>query len=117
MTLLEELIERERGFWEAAGDPDFYDANLTESALMVFPAPYGIFDRAASIEAVGNSSGWVSFELEEAAAVDLGGDSAVLVYRAHAVRPDGSTYDAYVSSVYGREDGVWKLAVHQQTPI
>jgi hypothetical protein len=116
VPLLDELLDWERRYWAAAGDPEFYDAHLAESALMVFPAPYGIFDRAATIEAVGNSAGWRSYELDEAVAVELGDDGAVLAYRARAVRADGSAYDAYVASVYVRREGEWKLALHQQTP-
>jgi len=48
--------------------------------------------------------------------IDLTPNSAVVAYRASASR-DGVDYHALFNSTYVRQDGSWKLRVHQQTPI
>jgi hypothetical protein len=48
--------------------------------------------------------------------VALGDDAAVVGYRGTATRDD-QPYTALFNSTYVREDGDWKLAVHQQTPV
>jgi len=117
MTLLDTLLDWERRYWGAAGDHDFYRAHLAAEALFVFPAPFGIAGREATIDAVAQSQEWRGVELDEATATEPGDDVAAVAYRARAVRADGSGYEAYVASVYVRQDGEWKLAVHQQTPV
>jgi hypothetical protein len=113
----QELIELERALWERAGDVAFYRARLTHDAVMVFPAPYGIIDREAVLEAVASATGWQDVELSDAVVVSLGDDAAVLAYRARAVRPGSPPYQTYATSAFVRRDGAWRLALHQQTPI
>ncbi len=109
------LIDLERRFWH--GDATFYDATLTEDAVMVFPPPTGVLDRAAVIDSLGAADRWRSVDFRDDRLVGLGEDAVQLVYRAEAVRrADGSEYAALVTSTYVREDD-WRLASHQQTPI
>jgi hypothetical protein len=116
-SLLEHLTEQERRFWEAGPDADHYREHLAEVAVMVFPAPFGILNRKAAIDAAAAGLPWERFELHEPAAFELAEGVGALVYRVSATRIDGSSYVAYVSSTYVHRDGAWKLAVHQQTPI
>jgi ketosteroid isomerase-like protein len=111
-----ELLELEEAFWRRAGDADFYDANMTDDAFMVFPAPAGIMDRDATLAAVAAASPWITLEMAEVHVLEQG-DSAVVAYRAQARRAEGPEYNTYASSVYVNVGGDWKLAVHQQTPI
>ena len=47
-----------------------------------------------------------------------GDESAVLVYRGTAWRGDDeAAFDAWMTSVYVKVDGEWRLASYQQTPI
>lgn len=57
-----------------------------------------------------------SYELSDERVVDLGADAAVVSYRATAVR-GGTPYTALFASTYHRDDGGWRLVVHQQTPV
>lgn len=111
------LLERERGFWAAAGDPEFYRDNLAQEALMVFPAPYGIMEREPTLEAVRTAQPWTRYDFSETTYARFGTSAAVICYRVSAARATGADYDAYISSVYVQESGAWRLALHQQTPI
>lgn len=59
---------------------------------------------------------WSSYELEDERVVPLGADGAVVAYTAHARRGD-TDYRALINSTDVREDGGWRLVVHQQTPF
>ncbi|HWL33654.1 MAG TPA: DUF4440 domain-containing protein [Gaiellaceae bacterium] len=115
--MTDDLYEFERQLWERANDVDFYSERLVEEAVLVFPAPFGLLDREATLAAVSSSAGWREFELDDFRVVPLADGSAAAAYRASAVRPDGSSYAAYCSSVYLRGKPGWQLALHQQTPI
>ena len=119
MTTREELLELERAGWEAlsasgAAAGRFYAENLARDILMLLPGGMLVDDREQAIESMGGVP-WTSFELSEERVLELGDEAAVVVYRATARRGDMS-YAALFSSSYVREGGVWKLAVHQQTP-
>jgi hypothetical protein len=117
VSLEQTLLEREEAFWREAGNGDFYRENLIDEALMVFPAPYGVMDKAATVQAVQASPAWRRFELRNPRVVELTDDSATLVYHADALDAAGSRYSAYVTSVYVHREGAWRLALHHQTPI
>lgn len=117
MSTEQELVELEKQFWLAAGNVDFYRAHLTQGAFMVFPAPYGIMDRDRTLRAVEAAEPWVSLEISEVHLVELTDSSAVVAYRASARHAEGPTYETFATTAYVKEDGDWKLAVHQQTPI
>lgn len=119
MTRHDDLVELEREAWaalitEGAAAP-FYDDLLAEHVLMLLPGGMVIDDRAQVIDSMSGTP-WSSFELADERVIDLTEDSAVLAYRATAVRDDHE-YSALFNSTYVREDGEWHLAVHQQTPI
>ena len=117
MELLRRLVDLEDRFWAAAGDPDFYRRALAANAVMVFPHPAGVLDRDAVIGAVAAAVPWASWTIEDRRVVRLGDGTAALTYRAVARRDGQAPYSALVTSVYVEEDGAWKLAVHQQTPL
>jgi len=117
MTAEKDLFERERQFWSEVADADFYRSHSTDNAVMVFPAPYGVMERDETLAAVEATTRWEACDFTDMHSVELTDDSAVVAYRADARRPNGSTYATYATSVYVKQGGSWKLAVHQQTPI
>ena len=117
MTAENDLFEVERQFWSEVADADFYRNHLTDNAIMVFPAPYGVMNREATLAAVEAATRWEACAFSDMHFVELTDDSAVVAYRADARRPDGSTYATFATSAYVKLAGSWKLAVHQQTPI
>ena len=117
MTLDVELVVLEELFW-LEGTADFYRAHLAGDAVMVFPEPYGIFDADAILASVGDEPAWDAVRMENVNVVRLRQTAAVIAYRAEARRASGEPYSTYAASVYVRADeGSWKLAFHQQTPI
>lgn len=120
MSTHNELIDLEQAAWQAlttSGDAAaaFYDGVLAKDVLMLFPGGMVIDDRAQVVNSM-KGADWDSFELSDTRVLQLSDDSAILAYRAHARRGDND-YDALLNSTYIREDGAWRLALHQQTPV
>jgi hypothetical protein len=119
MTRHDDLVHLELEMWnalatEGAAAP-FYDDLLAKDVLMLLPGGTVIDDRAQVIDSM-NGPPWSSFELADERVFDLTQDSAVVAYRATAVR-GGVEYTALFNSTYVLEDGDWHLAIHQQTPV
>jgi hypothetical protein len=116
----EELVTLERRGWEAlsAGGgaaAAFYEGVLASEVLMLLPGGLRLEDRGTVIDSM-RGAPWEAFELHDLQVLPLGRDGAVVAYRAAATR-DGQRYEALVSSTYVVEDGRWRLAAHQQTPL
>lgn len=115
-----ELIDLERAAWAAlctSGDAatKFYDEVLARDVLMLFPGPMVIDDRQQVVSSMGQAD-WSGFDLKDERVLPLGDDGAVVAYEVVATRPGADDYHALLNSTYVREDGAWKLALHQQTP-
>jgi hypothetical protein len=111
-----EILSLERQFW--MGDAKYYERHLAPGCLMVFPAPGGVMDRAAAIEAVGQAPRWKSADFTKQRVASPAAAVAVIAYEVSAARDDGKPpYRALCSSTYVELDGAWKLALHQQTPV
>lgn len=107
------LWERERGFWTGAAD--FYQRNLADNVLMVFPGM--TLDKDRTIASIANAPRWATVTFEGQQCLPLSDDVIALHYRAVAVRVgDLSPYNALIMSVYIRRNAEWLLAIHQQTP-
>ena len=118
----EELIELEYAAWDALATSGeaaaaFYDEVLAPQVLVLLPGPMVIDDRAAVIDSM-RGDPWSSFELSNERVLELDDRSAVLAYEVHAQRGD-TDYRALLNSTYVRNEdqGGWKLALHQQTPV
>ena len=116
MTNKEELSALERNFWLEGAE--YYRANLAEDCLMVFPEPVGVLARERSIAAIEEGPRWSAVRLDDLQVRQLVQDVVVLVYRATGER-DGQEkpYEALATSTYVKQQGDWKLALHQQTPL
>lgn len=112
----EDLVSVERRFWEAAGDAGFYERNMSAEGLLLLPI--GLLDRDATLDAVGESEPWSTYEFEDLTVHELGLEGAVVCYGVVASRDgDETPYRALVSTTYRRAGGGWELVVHQQTPL
>ncbi|MCA9873891.1 MAG: nuclear transport factor 2 family protein [Anaerolineales bacterium] len=115
------LIELEEQGWQAlssAGDAGkrFYEAILREDAVMVFPGGLRLSGKEAILASLA-AQPWQSFQMEEAQTLDLTENAGVVVYQVTAQRAGSAPYEALISSTYVQHNGVWKLVLHQQTPV
>jgi hypothetical protein len=119
MAANDELIELEQAAWKAlvtegAASP-FYDRVLARDVLMLMPGGMVIDDRATVVESM-KGPAWSSYDLGDMSVLPLGDDAAAVTYSGSAKRGDHD-YKALFNSTYVREDGEWRLSLHQQTPI
>lgn len=115
----DELIALEERGWEAlaAGEgADFYAEICRDDALMVFPGGM-VLDRDGAEKALRDAPAWARYHLSETRVLRLGDDAGVVVYRAEAQRDGEDPYRALMTTIYVREGGAWRLALHQQTPV
>jgi hypothetical protein len=116
VTLEEELLRFEEGFWTADGRVAFFQEHLAGDTAMVYPT--GIMDEEAVIDSIDDVSPWTSVRMDHVNLVRLRDAAAVLIYRAEAERDSGPPYSCFAASVYVRQDDdAWRLAFHQETPI
>jgi hypothetical protein len=110
------LLREEHAGWEAIRDGRagaYFGAKLTDDAAMVLPE--GVLNRQEAIESL-HASSWESFELREPRLVRLGEHAGVLVCRA-VVTAREYVYEAWISTTYFWQDGGWKIAARQETPL
>jgi hypothetical protein len=115
-NVTDELLDLENGFWQSAGDGDFYREHMAAHGLCVLPV--GMMDKDETVAAIEQAEPWADFEMFDMKTIDLGDDEAALCYRADASRNGSSDrYKAVISSVYTRLGGRRRLTLHQQTPL
>jgi uncharacterized protein DUF4440 len=110
------LFAMEEQFWlESAA---YYQRNLADAALMVFPDPAGVQVKDEILSSVAGPSRWLDVALEEHRVMELSNGAALVTYKATAHRAgEAKPYRARASSAYVHDGRDWKLAFHQQTPL
>lgn len=116
MPLREELIELEKAFWRAAGDPGFYQEKFADEGVMAFHI--GIMTKDAVVDSMAGAEEWASFTIDDLHFVAITDDVASLTYTTVA-KPAFAPqlYRAVITSVYAKRDDEWTLVLHQQTPL
>jgi hypothetical protein len=119
MSTREDLLELEHQAWRALSTDgeaaaDHYERRLADEVLVLLPGGLVIDERQQVIDSM-RGAPWDDFELTDERVLELGDQTAVMAYRATAKRA-GRDYEALFTSTYVRDDGEWRLAVHQQTP-
>lgn len=115
-----DLIQLEDQGWQALSSereagPGFYGSVLHENAIMLFPGGLRIEGKEKILESLA-AQPWQSYQIEDAHEIPLSETAAAVLYRVTAQREGQEAYHALISSTYIREDGAWKLILHQQTP-
>jgi uncharacterized protein (TIGR02246 family) len=114
------LLELERSGWDSlcnSTGAQFYGDLMTDDGVMVL-ANGVVMDRDAVIESLEHARPWQSYDIEDHRVVATGPDSAALVYLGTGYRHgDQPAFVGLMASVYVRQDGRWRLALYQQTPI
>lgn len=114
------LIDLEEQGWQALSSgreigQGFYNSVLHENAIMLFPEGLRIEGKEKILQSLA-AQPWQSYEMEDTRQIPLCDTAAAVLYRVTAQRAGQETYHALISSTYIREDGAWKLILHQQTP-
>lgn len=118
--MLSDLLHLEHQGWASlctGTGADFYGRIMTDDGAMVL-AHGQVLDRQAVIDSLGEAPPWRAYDIAGERLISLGGDHAILVYTGRAFRDeDEPAFTALMSSVYTRQDGAWRRALYQQTPI
>ncbi|BBX89476.1 nuclear transport factor 2 family protein [Mycolicibacterium boenickei] len=116
--VLDELLHIERAGWDSLCEStgaDFYGELMLPEAVMVL-ANGMVMDRNTVVSALAQSPPWRAYEISGVRLIVLDDDNAALVYTGTAYRDEEEpAFVGAMSSVYNRVDGVWKLALYQQT--
>jgi len=118
--MLDELLDLEHQGWASlctSTGADFYGRIMTGDGVMVL-AHGQVLDRRAVVDSLNHAPPWRAYEISDERLIALSDDHAILVYTGRAYRDeDEPAFVALMSSVYTRQDGAWRLALYQQTPV
>jgi hypothetical protein len=112
--LEDHLFSLEEKFWTEG--PEFFGSNLAPAAIMVLPDPTGVLMKDDIASSLAGAARWSEVALEEHRLLELDERTAMVTYKATAIRPGADPYVARAASAYVHDGGRWKLAFHQQTP-
>jgi hypothetical protein len=93
-----------------------YEDLMAKDCTMVF-GPMGIMKRSDVIESLRGAPRWSKIIMSAETENIYSQSAVVLAYHALAEQEDGTQYEAVCTSTYVRDDGRWRIAQHQQTPI
>ena len=115
----EHLVNIERNLW--TNNAEFYNDNLTDDCLLVFPET-GVINRDFAVDAIRkeNEEGrkWAEVDFDEIRSLRPTDDVGLLTYRVTARwEHEKASIATLASSVYVKRDGLWKLIFHQQSPV
>lgn len=100
----------------AEGDTEFFERNLTEEAMLIFPGEGNTYTKAQCVAAMVDHPVYTKYDLTEPRIVHIGESTAVLTHRATVMHEqDERPRSVAVSSVLVHQDGEWRLALHQWT--
>lgn len=118
--MLDELLDLEHQGWQSLCDStgaDFYGRIMTKDGVMVL-AHGQVLDRQAVVDSLNDAPPWRRYDIADPRLIPLGDDVRILVYTGRAYRDaEEPAFVALMSSVYTRQDGSWRLALYQQTPV
>jgi ketosteroid isomerase-like protein len=119
-----EILQLEKRYWDAikSQDIDAMEALTADPCLVVGPQGASLVDRKQFREIWSNDDWRVrSFKIDDASAStrEVGNNTVALAYKVneeleHLGKPQ--KMEAYDTSVWVRENGSWRCAVHTETP-
>ncbi len=113
-----EVLEIERGFWNAAGDTEYYRRCFHDDGVMVLPHQPAPMDKSAVLASLAGARPWRSFNFDALASAEPTPFVAVLAYRVEAWKEGADKpYRALIASTYLAEGTSWQLLCHQHTPL
>jgi Domain of unknown function (DUF4440)/Activator of Hsp90 ATPase homolog 1-like protein len=113
------LLHRLGEFLDAidAGDVKFFEENVIDDAVLIFPGPGNTYSKAECIATIPGHPPYTKYDLSDQRVVSVAGNTAVLTHRATVSQPGwDEPREIVVGSVLVKVDGAWRLALHQWTP-
>ncbi len=114
-TVQDELMEREKQFWNALDNPDFYQENMARDALAVINGEVKTRDDAVAMTHEMPVK-WDNIRFQNPRFVQISDDTAAVTYEGTADQKTGERYAATITSVYTRRDGKYVLLLTTHTP-
>jgi hypothetical protein len=115
-TTTDEVLAIERGFWDNADSPAFFEKTIADGGITVIE-PMGAIPKPMAVQAAGQGERWVDLEMTDVVANQVGADCVVLAYHARAKRAsDGTPYQGSIASTYLRNGDFWQLALTCHQP-
>ena len=115
MSLKDELLEIEKGFWLAGVEEA--RAHLTEQVMLVFAQMKGVYPSEQVAASMSDPNRWQDLRLSDVMVTQPSENIALISYEARARRADGQPYRCLATSAYVDEEGGWKLALHQHSEL
>jgi ketosteroid isomerase-like protein len=114
-AIQDELMERERQFWNALDNPDFYRKNMAQDALAVINGEVKTRDDVVAMTREMPVK-WDNIRFQNPRFVQISEDTAAVTYDGRADQKTGERYTATITSVYTRRDGKYVLVLTTHTP-
>jgi hypothetical protein len=100
----------------AAGDLKFFERNLTDEAMLIFPGERNTYTKQQCVAAMAGHPAYVKYDLTDPRIVHIGGSTAVLTHHATVMHEQNERpRSVMVSTVLVHQDGAWRMALHQWT--
>jgi len=114
MSIQDELLAIERGFWTQGAD--YYKQNLDDVCVTAFAEMAGAFKRDEIAAMMPEPNRWRDLRIESKGFLEPAPGFAILTYQVQAKRKTGEPYGGVVTSGYVKRNNAWKVVFHQQTP-
>jgi hypothetical protein len=99
----------------AEGNVGFFEQNLTDEARLIFPGS-DTYTKAECVAAMAGHPVYHKYELTDPHIVHMGDSTAVFTHRATVMHEQHERpMSVAVSTVFVRQGGEWRLALHQWT--
>jgi hypothetical protein len=111
------LLARIGEFLDAigAGDMEFFERNLTDDALLIFPGH--VYTKATGIDAMRDHPPYVKYDLADPRIVHLEDSTAVITYHVTVMHTENvAPQSTVVTTVLAKQGDTWRMALTQWTP-
>ena len=100
-----------------AGDIDFFERNITDDALLIFPGGH-TYTKQQCIASMAGHPPYVKYDMSDPRIVHRGESTVVLTHRATIMHTaDSKPRSMMVATVLTHQGGAWRMALHQWTPV
>ena len=100
----------------ANGDVEFFERNLTDEAMLIFPGERNTYTKAQCVAAMAGHPVYHKYDLTDAHIVHIGESTAVFTHHVTLMHEQHEQpKSVVVSTVLVHRDGDWRMALHQWT--